>query len=80
GRVRLAGEIDDLLAAHTRVAAPAGTDLAPHDVVEARTTGRRLSALVRPAGPVPADWRTGAPSLEELVLSYLRNPAAATPA
>ncbi|MBD9735544.1 ABC transporter ATP-binding protein, partial [Streptomyces sp. H28] len=66
GRVRLAGEIDDLLAAHTRVAAPAGTDLAPHDVVETRTTGRRLSALVRPAGPVPADWHTGAPSLEEL--------------
>lgn len=80
GRVRLAGEIDDLLAAHTRVSAPATTDLAPHDVVESRTTGRQLSALVRPAGPLPGDWRTGAPSLEELVLSYLRNPEAPSPA
>ncbi|MEY7979754.1 ABC transporter ATP-binding protein [Streptomyces pilosus] len=79
GRVRLAGEIDDLLAAHTRVSAPAETDLAPHAVVEARTTGRRLSALLRPAGPLPGDWRTGTPSLEELVLSYLRNPGALAP-
>ncbi|MFF7471181.1 ATP-binding cassette domain-containing protein [Streptomyces sp. NPDC008092] len=76
GRVRLAGEIDDLLAAHARVAAPAGTDLAPHTVVDCRTTGRQLSALVRPAGPLPADWRTDAPSLEELVLAHLRNPEA----
>ncbi|MFH9041566.1 ABC transporter ATP-binding protein [Streptomyces sp. NPDC017966] len=80
GRVRLAGEIDDLLAAHTRVSAPATTDLAPHDVVESRTTGRQLSALIRPAGPLPGDWRAAAPSLEELVLSYLRNPEAPGPA
>ncbi|WP_089101712.1 ABC transporter ATP-binding protein [Streptomyces hyaluromycini] len=76
GRVRLAGEIDDLLAAHTRVAAEAGTDLAPHTVVDSRTTGRQLSALVRPAGPLPAGWHTGAPTLEELVLAHLRNPEA----
>ncbi|MFE1426711.1 ABC transporter ATP-binding protein [Streptomyces fungicidicus] len=80
GRVRLAGEIDELLAAHTRVSAPAGADLAPHEVVESRTTGRQLGALIRPAGPLPGDWRTGRPSLEELVLSYLRNPGAAVPA
>jgi ABC-2 type transport system ATP-binding protein len=80
GRVRLAGEIDDLLAAHTRVCAPATTDLTPHDVVESRTTGRQLSALIRPAGPLPGDWRAAAPSLEELVLSYLRNPEAPAPA
>ncbi|GAA3505920.1 ABC transporter ATP-binding protein [Streptomyces prasinosporus] len=76
GRIRLSGEIDDLLAAHTRVTAPATADLAPHDVVESRTTGRQLGALIRPAGPLPADWRTGEPSLEDLVLSYLRNPTA----
>ncbi|MFI8088225.1 ABC transporter ATP-binding protein [Streptomyces sp. NPDC086080] len=75
-QVRLAGEIDDLLAAHTRVSAPAKTELAPHEVVESRTTGRQLSALLRPAGPLPGDWHTAAPSLEELVLSYLRNPGA----
>ncbi|MFD4350838.1 ABC transporter ATP-binding protein [Streptomyces coelicoflavus] len=80
GRVRLAGGIDDLLAAHTRVSAPAETDLTPHAVIDSRTTGRQLSALIRPAGPLPGDWRTGAPSLEELVLSYLRNPEAPAPA
>ncbi|MET8167894.1 ABC transporter ATP-binding protein [Streptomyces sp. NPDC005329] len=103
GRVRLAGEIDDLLAAHTRVSTTAdsarpipadgspngssggtssGTsevspDLAPHTVVESRVTGRQLTALVRPAGPLADDWRTSTPSLEELVLAYLRNPQAA---
>ncbi|MFJ9022470.1 ABC transporter ATP-binding protein [Streptomyces sp. NPDC102259] len=96
GRVRLAGEIDDLLAAHTRVSTtadsarpipPGGTsdvspDLAPHTVVESRVTGRQFTALVRPAGPLSDDWRTSTPSLEELVLAYLRNPQAAplTPA
>ncbi|MFD7687270.1 ABC transporter ATP-binding protein [Streptomyces sp. NPDC059781] len=80
GRVRLAGGIDDLLAAHARVSAPAATGLAPHDVVESRATGRQVSALIRPSGPLPGDWRTGTPSLEELVLSYLRNPEAPTPA
>ncbi|MEU2772846.1 ABC transporter ATP-binding protein [Streptomyces sp. NPDC007162] len=76
GRVRLAGEIDDLLAAHSRVSAPADTPLDPHTVVESRTTGRRLSALVRPSGPLPGDWHTGSPTLEELVLAHLRNPEA----
>ncbi|MGW7547232.1 ABC transporter ATP-binding protein [Streptomyces sp. NPDC054770] len=76
GRVRLAGEIDDLLAAHARVATTADTGLAPHTVVESRTTGRQLSALVRPAGPLPDDWRATTPSLEELVLAHLRNPQA----
>jgi ABC-2 type transport system ATP-binding protein len=80
GRVRLSGEIDDLLQAHTRVSVLADTDLAPHTVVDSRTTGRQLSALIRPAGPLSGDWRTGAPSLEELVLSYLRNPQAPAPA
>lgn len=76
GRVRLAGEIDELLAAHVHVSAPAHAVLAPHTVVESRTTGRQLSALVRPSSTLDTDWRTSTPSLEELVLSYLRNPEA----
>lgn len=81
GQVRLAGEIDDLLAAHVHVSAPAQTVLDPHSVVESHTTGRQLTAMIRPAAPVPGDWQTGTPSLEELVLSYLRNPqATAAPA
>ncbi|MFI1766227.1 ABC transporter ATP-binding protein [Streptomyces sp. NPDC020800] len=83
GRVRLAGDIDDLLAAHTRITRPVpGTtdgavcDLGPSTVVESRTTGRQFTALIRPVGPLPGDWRTREPSLEELVLAHLRSPAA----
>lgn len=75
GRVRLAGPIDDLLAAHTLVTGPDG-DLAPHTVVESRTTGRQLTALVRPRGPLGADLHGGEPTLEELVLAHLRSPDA----
>jgi ABC-2 type transport system ATP-binding protein len=78
GRIRLAGEIDDLLAAHTRVSGSAGASLAPHTVVESRTTGRQLSALLRPAGPLSDEWRSSTPTLEDLVLSYLRNPEASS--
>ncbi|WP_432170900.1 ABC transporter ATP-binding protein [Streptomyces sp. 1222.5] len=77
GRIRLAGEIDDLLAAHVRVSGAADSaGLDAHTVVESRVTGRQLTALVRPAGPLPADWRRSTPSLEELVLAHLRNPQA----
>ncbi|MET8802643.1 ABC transporter ATP-binding protein [Streptomyces sp. NPDC004546] len=77
GRIRLAGEIDDLLAAHLRVTGAAdSTGLDAHAVVESRVTGRQLTALIRPSGPLPAGWRTAAPTLEELVLAHLRNPEA----
>ncbi|MFJ4007131.1 ABC transporter ATP-binding protein [Streptomyces sp. NPDC090023] len=73
GRVRLAGDIDDLLGAHLRVAGSTETEgLTGHTVVESRTTGRQLSALIRPTGPVPGDWRTETPTLEDLVLAHLR--------
>ena len=75
GRVRLAGPLDEILAAHTLVTGPAG-DLAPHTVVESRTTGRQLTALIRPQGPVGADRQTAEPTLEELVLAHLRAPEA----
>ncbi|MGW2417670.1 ABC transporter ATP-binding protein [Streptomyces sp. NPDC001709] len=77
GGIRLAGEIDDLLAVHRRVSGAADpAALGGHAVVESRVTGRQLTALIRPAGPLPAHWRTSAPSLEELVLAHLRNPEA----
>jgi ABC-2 type transport system ATP-binding protein len=77
GQVRLAGDLDDLLAAHTLTTGPV-RDLAPHTVVESRTTGRQLTALIRPQGPFSGglDARTTTPSLEELVLAHLRNPKA----
>ncbi|MFI2036350.1 ABC transporter ATP-binding protein [Streptomyces bottropensis] len=75
GRVRLAGPLEEILAAHTLVTGPAG-DLAPHTVVESRTTGRQLTALIRPQGPVGPGLQSAEPTLEELVLAHLRAPGA----
>ncbi|MEU9864267.1 ABC transporter ATP-binding protein [Streptomyces sp. NPDC047971] len=71
GRIRLDGAIDDLLAAHTLLRGPIA-DLAPHTVVDSRTTGRQLTALVRREGPVEGPWEATAPSLEDLLLAHLR--------
>ncbi|MFI0929226.1 ATP-binding cassette domain-containing protein [Streptomyces sp. NPDC021012] len=71
GRIRLDGAIDDLLAAHTLLTGPVA-DLAPHTVVDSRTTGRQLTALVRREGPVEGPWEASEPSLEELLLAHLR--------
>jgi ABC-2 type transport system ATP-binding protein len=75
GRVRLAGPLEDVLAAHRLVTGPTG-DLAPHTVVEARTTGRQVTALIRPQGRIADTWDATEPSLEELVLAHLRAPQA----
>ncbi|MFD6811670.1 ABC transporter ATP-binding protein, partial [Streptomyces anthocyanicus] len=76
GRIRLDGAVDDLLAAHALLRGPVA-DLAPHQVVDARTTGRQLTALVRREGPVEGPWESSEPSLEELLLAHLRNPEGA---
>lgn len=75
GHIRLGGETEDLLTAHRLVTGPV-RDLAPHTVVDSRTTGRQLTALIRPDGPVAHDWQTVEPSLEELLLAHLRSPGA----
>ncbi|MFC5721424.1 ABC transporter ATP-binding protein [Streptomyces gamaensis] len=81
GRVRLAGETDTLLSAHLLVTgahAAGGSPprLAPHTLVESRVTGRQVTALIRPRGPVGEEWRVAEPDLEEILLGYLRSPAA----
>ncbi|MEU5714963.1 ABC transporter ATP-binding protein [Streptomyces sp. NPDC020403] len=76
GRVRLGGESDDIVAAHAVLTGQA-RDLAPHTVVETRTTGRQLTALVRKEGPVDGRvWEVTQPSLEDLLLAHLRSPDA----
>ncbi|MFE2022648.1 ABC transporter ATP-binding protein [Streptomyces sp. NPDC059499] len=76
GTVRLGGESDDIVAAHAVLTGQV-RDLAPHTVVESRTTGRQLTALVRKEGPVDlAAWDVTEPSLEELLLAHLRSPEA----
>ncbi|MEU0059474.1 ABC transporter ATP-binding protein [Streptomyces sp. NPDC006334] len=81
GGVRLAGDVDDLMTVHTVVTGaregeglPAG--LGHHTLVEARTSGRQFTALIRPEGPVTGPWEATAPSMEELLLAYLRSPDA----
>ncbi|MFB7517567.1 ABC transporter ATP-binding protein [Streptomyces sp. NPDC056144] len=76
GRIRLDGPVDELLAAHTLLTGPVA-DLAPHRVIEARTTGRQLTALVRREGPIEGPWETQEPSLEDLLLAHLRTPEGA---
>lgn len=80
GRVRLAGDTDELIAAHTVITAGADHDESPaeldlHTVLAARTTGRSITALIRPGALLPGDWIAAAPTLEELVLAYMRNPS-----
>ncbi|MFE9461859.1 ABC transporter ATP-binding protein [Streptomyces californicus] len=76
GRVRLGGEAEDIVSAHALLTGRDG-DLSPHTVVESRTTGRQLTALVRKEGPVDATvWTVTEPSLEELLLAHLRSPEA----
>ncbi|WP_329376119.1 ABC transporter ATP-binding protein [Streptomyces sp. NBC_01351] len=79
GRIRLAGPIDEVSAAHRLLTGPAdaSAELAAHTVVETRTTGRQLTALVRLGGSVDSrTWQTARPSLEELLLAHLRSPDA----
>lgn len=81
GRVRLAGEVEEILKAHRiLVGAHTGTgvppEMAAHTVIETRHSGRQLTALIRPEGPVLGTWRSSAPGLEELLLGYLRSPQA----
>ncbi|MFG3258935.1 ABC transporter ATP-binding protein [Streptomyces sp. NPDC048172] len=83
GRVRLYGEIDGLLDAHSVATGPAEAAgrLEQENVVESRTTGRMLTALVRTDDrPLPEGLEADRPSLEELVLAHLRAPLAADPA
>ena len=77
GAVRLAGEAEEILDAH-RLVTGAGTagQLSAHTVVEERLQGRQLTALIRPLGPVAGEWEITRPTLEELLLAYLRSPQA----
>jgi ABC-2 type transport system ATP-binding protein len=84
GQVRVAGDVDDLLASHRMITGPCLVtpgDLAPHTVVEHRSTGRHSTLLIRTHGPFDhPGWAVGTPSLGDLVTGYLRTPRATLPA
>ncbi|SEM24487.1 ABC transporter ATP-binding protein [Streptacidiphilus jiangxiensis] len=76
GRVRLDGPVDGILESHRLLHGSEGLPLDGHGVVELRRTGRGSAALVRPSGPIAEGWQVETPSLEELLLAYLRAPEA----
>ncbi|MGH3290146.1 MAG: ABC transporter ATP-binding protein [Streptosporangiaceae bacterium] len=74
-RVRVAGEVSDLLAAHHRLSGPRrdpGSLPAGQEVITESHTDKQTSLLVRTDGPVldPA-WAVKPVSLEDLVLAYM---------
>ncbi len=79
-RVRLAGEVDQITAAHHRIVCtrrdpdtlPAGLE-----VVSAEHTDRQSTFIVRTDAPLPAgDWAAESLSMEDLVLTYMEAAAA----
>jgi ABC-2 type transport system ATP-binding protein len=82
GRVQVAGEVDDLLASHRVLTGPAGPAATYADwaVVHIRSGGAQAHVLVRAHSddPVPPGWEAHAVGLEELALSYLREPDASS--
>jgi len=82
-RVRVAGEVDRLLAAHHLLTGPRRDPAAlPGDweVISASHTDRQSTLLVRTSGPVldPA-WTVSEVGLEDLVLAYMKQAARPAP-
>jgi ABC-2 type transport system ATP-binding protein len=87
GRIRLAADIDDLLAGHRLLVGPRCSDdelAAIPGLLRATSGARHTNLLVRTNGTVELHprWQAHDVSLEELVLAYLEqpHPAAATEA
>ena len=82
GRVQVAGQVDDLLAGHRVLTGPAGPQAAYANwpVVHIRRGGTQAHVLVRAGAdePVPSGWEAHSVGLEELALSYLREPDASS--
>ena len=78
-RVRLAGDIEALLASHRYLIGPRRdpTALPDVEVISARNTERQTTLLVRAQRPVddPA-WTVAEVSLDDLVLAYMKTDAA----
>ena len=83
-KVRVAGEVSDLLASHHRLSGPRrdpGTLPAGQEVITESHTDKQSSLLVRVDGPLldPA-WTVKPVSLEDLVLAYMSRAGDDTPA
>ena len=83
-KVRVAGEVSDLLASHHRLSGPrrsSGTLPAGQEVITESHTDKQSSLLVRTDGPLldPA-WTVKPVSMEDLVLAYMSRARDDTPA
>jgi len=79
-RVRVAGDVETLLASHHRLTGPrreTGTLPADQHLVSASHTDRQTTLVVRTEAPIldPA-WAVGQLGLEDLVLAYMERPDA----
>jgi ABC-2 type transport system ATP-binding protein len=84
GNIRVAGQVEDLLAAHRMLIGPA-SESAQYaqrwNVVHASGTPSQVHLLLRAdstAHPVPPGWEERSPNLEELTMAYLRESGGAT--
>jgi ABC-2 type transport system ATP-binding protein len=83
-KVRVAGEVSDLLASHYRLSGPRrdpGSLPAAQEVITESHTDKQTSLLVRTDGPLldPA-WAVKPVSMEDLVLAYMSRAGDDTPA
>ena len=80
GRVRVAGEVEDLLASHRMLTGPAAeaSRYAERPVVHLRRADAQAHLLVLATAddPVPPGWEAHPVGLEELALAYLREAGA----
>ncbi|HEY1488814.1 MAG TPA: ABC transporter ATP-binding protein [Micromonosporaceae bacterium] len=76
-RVRIAGEVDDLLAHHYRLSGPRrGIADPPYEVIEASHTDRQSTLIVRSAEPIDdASLTVEQLTMEDLVLAYMSQAA-----
>jgi ABC-2 type transport system ATP-binding protein len=83
-RVRVAGEVDELLATHFRLTGPRRDPASlpgDLDVVSASSTDVQSTFVVRTDGPIHDPlWTVGRLTLEDVVLAYMGPGAAARPA
>jgi ABC-2 type transport system ATP-binding protein len=83
-QVRIAGDVEQLLATHHRLTGPRrDEDTLPADqhVISARHTDRQTSLIVHTEAPIlDPTWTVGQLTLEDLVLEYMSKPATTRPA
>ncbi|MFG3019327.1 ATP-binding cassette domain-containing protein [Streptomyces sp. NPDC048254] len=75
GRAELSEDAEALRASHAVLTGPADRADAlagQHTVVQRRTAGRKLTALIRQRGPLLGDWHVARPRLEDILIGYLQ--------